>query len=172
MVGALRRAAARTPGALGVRSHCLVSSSRLYPEYERLGLRYESNYMLYRTVVAPFRMMNGVRQFPIYFMDDIHLAMGGGARFDIGELLPEADWEIITFAFHPIHVFLNTADLAAYAEAKEHYQDPIRLRDFVNPGRGTATLFEDLLKLTAAREDLRAVTLRDWLEKHATEAGR
>ncbi len=165
---ALEKSCAIVPGAKGIRSHSLVASSRHYPEYERLGLQYESNYMLYKIVQRPFLMMNDIWQFPVFLMDDIHIAMSHNddRRFDIAEILPKTGWELITFDFHPIHIFLNTCDLSTYAAAREFYREPDRLRRYINTGKGTATLFEHLLRLIRKEDNVETITLGGWLKSY------
>jgi len=51
------------------------------------------------------------------------------------------------FDFHPIHVFLNTEDLARYETTREIHHKPQDLIKYRCGGQGTMTALETLLTL-------------------------
>jgi len=133
------------PQAKGVRSHCLYTYSKLYPIYEKYGLEYESNYLMYKLKgMKPFKMINNILQIPIFFVDDTHIVMSKNANFKIEQFNLEEEG-LKVFVFHPIHIFLNTRKLKVYQKAKKYYHEPERLKNFYNEGEGTCSLFIRLL---------------------------
>ena len=153
------------PGAVGTRSHSLFFSYRLIEVYEKLGIRYQSNVIAYKQHhLNAFQISRRVAEFPIYFMDNIHLLMEPkSASFDAGSLALDLPGLKI-FDFHPIHVFLNTENLERYNGAKPFYQQPKELVARRNrQGKGTRDLFVDLLR-TLAKRKARTGHLRSWLD--------
>ena len=123
------------PGAIGVRAHALHYNYRLLAAYDRLGLRYDSNVVMYnRPGIEPYRLTPAIWELPVFFMDDIHLVMqhGRAGAFEL-ESLDLASPGLKVFDLHPHHVFLNTEDLARYDRAKASYHDPDGLRRHTNP---------------------------------------
>jgi hypothetical protein len=86
-------------------------------------------------------------EFPVYYMD----------YWDLGEQASGFRLEALgldrpglkVFDFHPNLVFTNASTLAQYLGAKRHYHDPERLLGLRRPGRGTRTLFVELLEFVA-----------------------
>ena len=133
------------PQAKGVRSHCLYTYSKLYPIYEKYGLEYESNYLMYKQKgIKPFKMINNILQIPIFFADDTYIAMSKKASFELEDINLKREG-LKVFDFHPIHIFLNTKDLKTYQKAKKYYHKPEKLKDFYNEGEGIYSLFMKLL---------------------------
>lgn len=137
------------PGAKGVRWHALFGSQRLYPHYEERGIVYESNVMMQDQVgIRPYRLAPSLWEVPIFFMDNMHIAMAGdreaGFRPDD---LALAGPGVRVFDLHPVHIALNTERLARYHQAKAYYHDPDRLRAHANRSdeTGTRVLLERLL---------------------------
>jgi len=136
------------PQARGIRNHGLFSSFYLYETYRKLGINYESNHLCQsQEGLRCFHMPGGIAQAPICFMDDVHLRFLGGQ--EVGREIPfRGGWledeSVKVFAFHPVHLFLNTRSLAHYQEAKPHYQDALRLQDFQHSGPGIRGLFTGL----------------------------
>jgi hypothetical protein len=133
------------PQANGVRSHGLYSYYKLYSIYEEYGLRYESNYFMYKQAnIAPFKTLNNILQLPIFFSDGSHTVMSGNNNFKL-EQFNLKDRGLKVFLFHPIHIFLNTNDLKIYQRAKKYYHEPDKLKNFYNEDDGTRSLFTRLL---------------------------
>ena len=118
------------PEARGVRSHSLTTSPVLSDLFSNNGLEYESNYLMpYSDKIELFKLWNGIISIPINWEDNIHFLYEypfDNLRIDINQNL------LNVFNFHPIHIFLNTNNNLTYNNAKEHYQIPNKLVDFIN----------------------------------------
>lgn len=137
----LRRA---FPTAIGVRSHALFYHSRLLPLFHRMGVRYFSNDLLFlHADLAPFYDWSGLLRLPIYWEDDVHCQYFDG-RFDLASLqLDRPGMKVLNF--HPVHLFLNTREMADYEAAKPVLADPRAAGAHRRPGSGIRTLFLDLV---------------------------
>lgn len=117
------------PEASSVRSHRLVRSSRLSSLFLREGFTHESNLLIpFQSGIrlCPYEEPKGLVQMPHNWGDYAHLAA-------TGELAPAMYLRaagLKVLSFHPIHVYLNTPDLAAYARAKPYREDIDKLRRF------------------------------------------
>lgn len=105
------------PEAVSVRSHSLVRSSPILIAFSKIGLTHESNIFLPMDLCAipfvePITKMTAV---PHFFEDDIAF-MYGDCKSNVFEFV-SAD-AIKVFAFHPIHILLNTENQARWAAAK------------------------------------------------------
>ncbi len=140
------------PNAQGTRSHSLFFTYRLIDIYEDLRIRYQSNVLAYKhREMQPFQLSRRVAELPIYFMDNIHVALEPRTRFRHTDLGLEGSGLKI-FDFHPIHIFLNTDTLDLYAAAKTHYHDPRQLTGLKNRKRpGIRDLFIALLGSVASK---------------------
>ncbi|WLT31794.1 hypothetical protein [Geothrix sp. PMB-07] len=145
------------PGAIGVRSHSLTSSSRLAALFREQGLAYEANTLLpYARSLSPVRLWNGLLRIPFNWEDDVHCLYGrpfDALGLDLGRGL-----NILNF--HPIHIYLNTETLDRYETARPHFQNPKALLDHRNRSTvpGVRDLLLSLLK-EAAHLDLRPTCL-------------
>ncbi|KIX11500.1 polysaccharide deacetylase WbmS family protein [Dethiosulfatarculus sandiegensis] len=135
------------PKAKGVRAHTLYIHGRLITAtYPEAGLLYSSDYMmLYQKDIKPIPML-GLWQMPIFFADaswlrDLERNQAPKLNdFDLA--LPS----LMVFCFHPIHIYVNTPDVAFYESIKKDYQNPARLRELRNRSRpGVRDLFMELL---------------------------
>ena len=141
------------PQTKGIRSHSLFTFSRLYPIYKRFNLKYESNYFMYfQENIKPFLMENNILQLPIYFEDDFHLSMFENLDLKRREAfslknLPLKKPGLKIFAFHPIHIFINTHQWEFYQQVKKYYHQPKKLLEFRERQKqqGIRNLFEELL---------------------------
>lgn len=135
---------AHYPGARGVRSHSLVTSTRLVELFGRHGLQYEANTFLpYARHLHPTRHWNGLVQIPFNWEDDLHAGYGrdfGTSGLDLAGGLNILD-------LHPIHIFLNTDTMARYEAARPHFQDPATLKTLRNrgPRPGVRDFFKAIL---------------------------
>lgn len=136
------------PEAVGVRSHSLFYDSELLPLYREVGLEYDSSYFLpLQPRLAPIRKECGILELPIYFMDHFDIIEGvSGFRVE-GLGLDRPGLKV--FDFHPNLVYLNAATNEEYLRSKPAYHDPVALRKMRNPGRGTRSLFVELLDALA-----------------------
>ncbi len=103
------------PGALGVRSHSMTTSSVLLNEFHNLGLKYESNIFLpYNWQIKPHLSWNKLLRIPYNWEDDIHFMYNNS--FESGLNLNNKNFYVLNF--HPIHIFLNTKSQEHYINAK------------------------------------------------------
>lgn len=154
------------PNSLGVRSHYLVRSTALLQEYGRQGLLYEaSDLMDAQPGLRAIPSWNSVVRVPIYWADDVH-AMHGRA-FELSAMDLDAPG-LKVFAFHPIHVALNTRTLSGYrafhtamAEQERSMTEatPDEVARFREDGPGTADLLAELLEFLSAHPERCAGTV-------------
>jgi hypothetical protein len=107
--------------SLGSRSHGLFSSTKMFVEYEKLGIKYDSNYFIpFATNPEPF-IFDGIDvvEIPIFFADDNKL-QSQDFKFNSIHL---NDSGTKVFLFHPSHIFMNTTSLEHYKQIKNHYHD-------------------------------------------------
>lgn len=155
------------PEAVGVRSHALQAGTGLLVEYGERGLIYEGSYLMEGTAgLAPAMAWNGVVRLPIFWEDDVHMLHG--RKFEITELQLERPG-LKVFDFHPVHVALNSFDLAAYERLKRLLQDKGRTlgeatrEDFDKVSeqgpRGTSDLLNELIEWLSKGEERGAGTM-------------
>ncbi len=67
--------------------------------------------------IRAFRQINGLVEAPVYFADDGYFYQQdhGKVTFDIDKDLTGSGDGLRVYNFHPIHVFLNSENLAGYA---------------------------------------------------------
>jgi hypothetical protein len=134
------------PNAVSLRSHSLCHSSRFLPIFSKMGIRITSNYLAFlvqhlKPILQPF----GLVEYPIYFMDDAYILMHQGKdKYQLSSLNLDSPG-IKVFAFHPIHIFLNTESMNRYEKSKNHNSHR-ELRRFVNRGLGVRDLFRGLIE--------------------------
>ena len=131
------------PKAKGVRAHTLYLHSRLFKIYKKLGIQYDSNYLLPDQQVQPFFISKGILEIPMFFEDDYYLTFSD-KDFSVKDLNLNISG-LKVFNFHPIHVYLNTESMSRYKRAKKFYSQPSNLRRYRNNGKGIKTLLVDLL---------------------------
>lgn len=151
----LDEARATFPEAQGFRSHGCLSSHGLAVELAQRGYRYLSAHDEFgRTGIAPRRESWGIWHLPIYYADnlDISFARHWG---EIGhepfatELLDAALAEdgLYVFAFHPVHVLLNTTSVDSYLEARDEFVAGAPLEQVRCEGYGVLSYYRELLEL-------------------------
>jgi hypothetical protein len=156
------------PQARGGRSHSLFVSSHILQLYIDHGLKYESNiFMPLHEGLHPVLRFEDFISIPFYWSDDKHLSLK--TPFEIEELgLETRGMKVLNF--HPMHVFMNTLSDEHYASYKAHYQNPSRLKDFVNrESKGMGTLFRsvlDYLKSAGAHTDTLYSVYQNYISTH------
>jgi hypothetical protein len=143
------------PEAVGARSHQLHTTTQLKMDYPT-DIRYESNYMMFGVEeIRPFMHLEDIVQFPIYFMDDVWLRHRKPSMDFESELDKDS---LSVFAFHPIHIYLNTPRIEYYEQHKDIYHEPDALREERSDEFGVRDLFTSLLD-TIVFENLSVATL-------------
>lgn len=138
------------PKAKGVRSHSIVQGTTIIKEFFKQGLLYDVNLLLpYQSNIKPFKLWDGFIRVPYNWEDDTHWLYGH--PFSQTNLDLKASLNILNF--HPIHIFLNTENQERYDRAKKFYQDPKRLKQYINTSKpGTRDLLVSLLKWSQKRK--------------------
>lgn len=142
---------AQVPGPhLGLRPHSCATSHILGIIMKRRGYLYSSvTAPLYQARLRPYRQPWGVYELPIYFMDNMDYCMaqnwpGAGHQPRQPRLIRRALEEdgLYVFAFHPIHILMNTCSQAFYEQARRQVvRDGATWSQVRNPGEGVATFF-------------------------------
>jgi hypothetical protein len=115
------------PEAIGWRSHSCVFSHILAERLSALGYEYVSIHdELGKSDLAPHRHAWGLWHLPIYYMDNLDFSMhrfwGDRAPAPFDPRLIETAVEgaaLFVFAFHPIHLQLNSPSPEVYFERRE-----------------------------------------------------
>jgi len=146
----IRELKAIYPEAIGVCSHSLFQSSRILQLFIDNGLKYELNtFIPFQERLHPFMRVRGIVSIPCYFGDDMHYCTE--VAFELSELQIHSKGLKI-YGFHPIHIFMNTNSMEHYDNFKPFYHEPDILKKHRNSGRGTQTLFVDLLRYLAENQ--------------------
>lgn len=145
------------PEAKSLRSHSLLSSTRLLQLMPEYGLTHESNLYMPRdscTDLMPFRIWNGVVRIPHSFEDDLFLLTSQSGDVVQHESFSSHikryfynDVGIKVLDFHPIHVFLNTESLNRYEATRDIHRRPRELIKHRYAGNGVRLALETLLGL-------------------------
>jgi hypothetical protein len=136
------------PEAAVLRSHAMTTSGRWLEVYREAGITRLSNYLMFgHEPVQPFAQLNGLIEAPVYFADDAVLFQRslGAVTFDLARGLAPRAGTLQVFAFHPIHVFLNSAALETYDLARPWMQEPARLEELRHHGDGARRWLERVL---------------------------
>lgn len=141
------------PGAKGMRTHGLLQSTGLLKALAAAApaLRYDASLHVPGQASLrgfDFHLPEGrsLRRYPFAWEDDLHLAAGGPLSVPFPGPLPGLPEEgLCILNFHPIHVYLNTADMGVYDRMKAQGPlsglAPAQVDPFRNPGAGIGSLF-------------------------------
>lgn len=126
------------PEATAVKSHSLAVSSRILEIFGDFGLTHDINAFLPANArVPPWVDYAGLTRIPLVW-DDYIYAMGKLPH-------PTLDFPGSAFAFHPIHIFLNTESLNRYERTRVLHNRPDELKEQRYSGCGARALLEALL---------------------------
>lgn len=148
------------PGAVSMRTHSLVWSARLLQI-----LLADSNLKADCSIFLP--LMPGIWPFehwldgrcilriPTFWSDDYQWQTPKPC-WDLEPLVQIEGLKVI--CFHPIHVYLNSADENAYLNLKNNIDDLTKLNSnkakrYIQEGKGTKTFFLDLLCYISKQEE-------------------
>lgn len=145
------------PDATSMRTHALVQSTPLYDTVlKRTPVRCDASILLsHASRTEPFEYQWGgttLLRVPYHWEDDIEM-LRDEPKFALEPAI--AGEGLRVFDFHPIHVFLNSADMKPY-EALKNAVKPLSeatinaMQPFVHPGAGSRTVFEALAKHVGA----------------------
>lgn len=137
------------PEARGSRSHSLFFDSALLPIYERIGLEYDATFRLELVPnLQPFWKQYNILEIPTYYADFFDL-VSQTTSFSAANLNLEAPGMKVV-DFHPNLVYINATDVPGYDATRAFYHDPEQLAAARFDGRGTRTLFLELLDYVAS----------------------
>ena len=146
------------PEAKSLRSHSLLTSTRLLQLMPQYGLTHESNiYMSPASCddLRPFRIWNELVRVPHSFEDDLYLLASSNcnasecetiSRHIANEFVEKNGFKVLDF--HPIHVFLNTENLDRYERTRDIHRNHDELIKHRYDGDGARTALETLLELS------------------------
>jgi hypothetical protein len=139
------------PEATGWRSHSCVFSHILAERIARMGYRYVSVHDEPGVAAPqPVRHAWGLWHLPIYYMDNLDFSAqrfwnDDPAPFDpnlVGRSLN--DDGLYVWAFHPIHIMLNSPNAEEYFARREAFSRGEPISAIRYDGYGTADFFRDL----------------------------
>jgi hypothetical protein len=141
----IRSVLSLVPAARAIRSHSLTQNERLVDLFKDAGLTHISNFFVPHGCgieSKPFRIWDEMVIVPHCWQDNVALKMPISFPTDA-----ELKSGFHVFDFHPIHVFLNTENLARYERTRHLHQYPEELIKHRYEGKGTRTRLFELLKL-------------------------
>lgn len=128
------------PEAVSVRSHSMTQSTKLQDLFGSFGLTHDCNHFIpcqAEMEVKPWRLWNDMIKVPYIWEDDIDILYGPSSM----EKSRKVEGMKV-YDFHPIHLYLNTADMAAYEKAKLCLSEGKGIQPLVNTGYGTVHKLE------------------------------
>lgn len=157
------------PEAQGLRSHSVTTNGAILVHAAERGLRYESNVYI-PTQLAPFRDYDRLVKISMYWADFREMLVA--PDFDAEAVAIDRTLPAV-FAFHPIHVFLNTEVATRYTEVKDRLGEPRHLLTKRNDGAAIMGVRDFLRTLLGrcAREGFRTVRMSDLVDRHEREHG-
>lgn len=145
------------PEALGARSHSLFYDSSLLPIYERIGIEYDATLRLELVPhLRPFWKQHRILEIPTYYADYFDM-VSQTTGFNASNLHLEAPGMKV-LDFHPNLVYVNAQDIPGYDAIRPIAHDPEKLAAARYAGRGTRTLFFDVLDYVVSH-NMRTATL-------------
>lgn len=135
------------PDAVSVRSHSITQNSIIIKAFSDKGLRYDCNDFIpidSEIELKPwFLLEEKLIKAPYFWEDDIYFAQND--NWDIQEYINYKGIKI--FDFHPIHVFLNTENIARYNNYKKYSNQPYISNAYVNNDKlGIRTFLFNILE--------------------------
>jgi len=129
----------------GTRSHKLYYNGNLPIYYKKLGIEYDSNYILpnYDNPHPFYIPKTSILEIPFFFGDDSLFTENSDFSLDSIDL---KDSGVKVFMFHPIHIFLNSRTSDDYEKIKPKYTNYEYLKSNQNSEKnGIRTFFTNLL---------------------------
>lgn len=139
------------PKAKCVRSHSTTNNSVLRDIFVDRGLTHECNTFIpaqSNISLKPYRLWSDLVCVPYNWEDDVHMLYesNGVPQTNPRDMaMDENCMGLKVFAFHPIHVFLNTESLDRYERTRPLHQNPEELIKHRHQGYGTRNRLIDLL---------------------------
>ena len=138
------------PPTKTIRSHSITQSSILLQEFKDFGFTHDSNMFVpidSGINTKPFRHFNDLIRVPYIWSDDVHMVSGWNYKSIIEKIKFYEGLKVIDC--HPIHIYLNSANLKHYNDARPYLSKPDELKRFINTETyGTRDFLTDLFKHT------------------------
>lgn len=111
------------PEAKVIRSHSLAQSERMVDAFHARGLSHISNFFIPAESgpLRPWHVWDGMVCIPHGWQDNVSMRMHGRMQ------PPQWQGGVQVYDFHPIHVFLNSENVARYESARADFRDPAAL---------------------------------------------
>jgi Polysaccharide deacetylase len=151
----LDRLAKRLPGARGLRPHRLDWGKTFNPGLlKQYGIEYLSS--SHDADIFIPKIVNGLPDFPITWGDNFWFMYK--TKPDASKMINDAPGFYL-INFHPIHIYLNTTNMAQYSSAKEGYRDLKHLSKLQNESDfGVRNVLTEFLSM-AQKSDMQHLTL-------------
>jgi hypothetical protein len=81
----------------------------------------------------------------LYYFGDYYYLSSGNTAFELHDLPGIISPGMKIFTFHPIHLYLNTGNIAQYDNTKKDSADKSRLTGHRNPEKGVFTFFMNVI---------------------------
>ena len=127
---------ALVPEAKVIRCHALADATPILTAAREMGFAADMNLFIPFSSgirLQPFTHFSGLKRLAFFYEDDAWTLEGGAASPE-EHLLSDSPLKI--FNFHPIHLYLNTENMARYNRAKPYYHEFEALVPFINQGEG------------------------------------
>jgi len=138
------------PEAVSVRSHSITQSSPICQGFLDNGINFDcNNFIPFKAgmVLKPFEFLENYIKLSYSWEDNVRFYYK--EEWEPGKYLGHEGLKI--FAFHPIHIFLNTETQERYENARPYFQDFHKLKEFDNTKSfGTRDILIDLIKNVTA----------------------
>lgn len=166
------------PDAVGWRSHSCVFSHILAEQVAAVGFRYVSIHdQPGDPKIEPVKHAWGLWHLPIYYMDNLDFSQsrfwGEDApppfRHELIETAVNGD-ALFVFAFHPIHLVLNSPNAQEYFSRREALANGAAVEEIRYDGRGTSTFYLELVQAMDAA-GMESVALVDALDELTGTSG-
>lgn len=157
----------------GCRPHSCVYSHMIGLELHKRGFEYVSQQsQLFQKGNKPFRHPWGIWELPIYYMDNMDYCFGENWT-DVNhhpfneEILNNSlcNDGLYVYAFHPLHIALNTISFDDYSQKKQKLQMGINPYDIEGDGFGVRDFYKLLCK-KMKDADVVSVTAYEALRSH------
>ncbi len=145
------------PEAISMRTHALVQSSPLLAQVMKktpitIDVSLLLPYMPELQPVEYYWQGNRLLRIPYFWEDDLEMERPSPC-WHLAPLL-EASKGLKVFDFHPIHIYLNSANMEPYQALKKQAPDlmaatPTQAKSHIEPNAGTQTMFLETIEYLA-----------------------
>lgn len=139
------------PEAKSLRSHSVLTGSRLRSIWQKVGILAHSNtYLPYDETdgrLNPFMDKAGMIEVPYGWEDDVDIQ---STNVEVMNRILGQGFCVLDF--HPIHIYLNSPNMDAYEATRDFHGDRASLEPHRYRGHGTRTIFEYVLSQSEKSE--------------------